>query len=134
AVCAPACSLALRADAAPLPRGASVTSQTLYVNFMTYLPADLLVKADRTSMGNGLETRSPFLDRALVEFVAGLPDRFKLRGGTVKWALKRAFSDLLPHAIVDRPKRGFGVPLGAWFRGELRDYVRDVLTAASARS
>ena len=122
------------ADVVARARGGSVLSQILYVNFMTYLPGDLLVKADRTSMGNGLETRSPFLDRALVEYVAGLPDRFKLRGGTVKWSLKRAFSDVLPRAIVARPKRGFGVPLGAWFRGELRDYVRDVLTAASARS
>jgi asparagine synthase (glutamine-hydrolysing) len=122
------------ADVVARARGGSVLAQILYVNFMTYLPGDLLVKADRTSMGNGLETRSPFLDRALVEYVAGLPDRFKLRGGTVKWSLKRAFADVLPRAIVDRPKRGFGVPLGAWFRGELRDYVRDLLTAASARS
>ena len=112
----------------------SALARVLYVNFRTYLPGDLLVKMDRTSMAHGLETRSPFLDTGLIEYVAGLPDRFKIRGATAKWILKRAFADVLPPAILARPKRGFGVPLGAWFRGELRDYVRDALTGRGARS
>jgi len=109
-------------------------ARVLYVNFMTYLPGDLLVKMDRTSMAHGLEARSPFLDRALVEYVAGLPGHFKLRRGTSKWILKRAFGDTVPSAIVRRPKRGFGVPLGAWFRGALRDDVRDALMSRSSRA
>jgi asparagine synthase (glutamine-hydrolysing) len=114
--------------------GGSALSRVLYVNFMTYLPGDLLVKMDRTSMAHGLETRSPLLDTALVEYVAGLPDHFKLRRTATKWILKRAFADMLPPAILARPKRGFGVPLGTWFRGELRDYLRDMLTHPGARA
>ena len=112
----------------------SALRRVLYVNFTTYLPGDLLVKMDRTSMAHGLETRSPLLDTALIEYVAGLPDRFKLRGTTTKWIFKRAFADMLPPAILARPKRGFGVPLGAWFRADLRDYLRDALTTPGARA
>jgi asparagine synthase (glutamine-hydrolysing) len=114
--------------------GGSALRRVLYVNFATYLPGDLLVKMDRTSMAHGLETRSPLLDTALIEYVAALPDRLKLRGTTTKWILKQAFADMVPAAILARPKRGFGVPLGAWFRGELRDYLRDMLTSPTARA
>jgi asparagine synthase (glutamine-hydrolysing) len=108
--------------------------QVLQVNFKTYLPGDLLVKIDRCSMAHGLEGRSPFLDTALVEYAASLPDALKLRRGTTKYILKRAFADLLPPEILGRGKRGFGVPLGAWFRGELREYLRDLLIAPGARA
>jgi len=103
--------------------GLSILSQLLYVNFMTYLPEDLLVKVDRATMAYGLEGRSPFLDRHLTEYVARLPDRYKLRMGVTKYVLKEAFSDLLPSQILSRGKRGFGVPLGAWFRGELKQHL-----------
>jgi len=106
---------------------ASTLARILHHNFECYLPGDLLVKADRCSMMHSLETRSPFLDRALIEFVARLPDRFKRRGLTTKWILRKAFADLLPPAIARGKKTGFGVPLGSWFRGRLRPYLEDHL-------
>jgi asparagine synthase (glutamine-hydrolysing) len=84
-------------------------------------------------MASSLEARSPFLDRELIEYVAALPDRFKLDGMRAKAILRDAFADLLPAAIERRTKMGFGVPLGAWFRGNLRDYLRDLLLAPEAR-
>ncbi len=105
----------------------SVLTRILTYNFETYLPGDLLVKADRSSMMHSLEVRAPFLDTALVEYAARLPDPLRRRGLTTKWVLKRAFSDLLPTAIVKRPKMGFGVPLSSWFRGPLRTLLEDHL-------
>lgn len=113
--------------------GRSTLSKVLHANFKSYLPDDLLVKMDRCTMANSLEARSPFLDRELVEYAAGLPDDMKLRGRQTKFILREAFSDLLPPAIQRRGKMGFGVPLGTWFRGELRDYMRDLLLAPDAR-
>jgi asparagine synthase (glutamine-hydrolysing) len=113
--------------------GCSPLTQLLYLNLKTYLADDLQVKMDRSAMAHGLEARSPFLDRALMEYVASLPDDMKLRRGQTKYILKRAFSDVLPEAIRTRGKMGFGVPLGAWFRGELRDYIRDLVLAPDAR-
>ena len=107
--------------------GASVLSRLLYLNARTYLLDDLLPKMDRMTMAHSLEARSPLLDRSLVEYVAGLPDRLKRRGGRGKIVLKKAVADLLPREILTRPKHGFGVPLGAWFRGELRPRVESLL-------
>ncbi len=112
-------------------QGASTLARILDHNFETYLPYDLLVKADRASMAHGLETRTPFLDKALVEYAARLPDSLKRRGLTTKWILKRAFADLLPPEILHRGKMGFGVPLGAWFRAGLKDYLLDHLGGAA---
>ena len=112
---------------------ASALSQLLYLNMKTYLLDDLLVKMDRCSMAHALETRSPFLDRELVEYAAGLPDHMKVRWGRTKIMLRRAFADLLPPQILRRGKMGFGVPLQRWFRGELRDYLRDLLLAPDSR-
>ncbi|MBM4135107.1 MAG: asparagine synthase (glutamine-hydrolyzing) [Nitrospira sp.] len=111
----------------------SLLHRLLYLNFKTYLPDDLLVKMDRMSMAHALETRSPFLDTALVEYVASLPSRYKANGWTLKYILKKAFADLLPREILTRGKRGFGVPLGAWFRGELQGLVQDLLLGPSPR-
>jgi asparagine synthase (glutamine-hydrolysing) len=108
-------------------------SQVLHANFTSYLPDDLLVKTDRCTMANSLEARAPFLDRALVEYVAALPDDYKLQGSRTKAILRDAFPDLVPQEIQQRGKMGFGVPLGTWFRGELRDYMRDLLLAPDAR-
>lgn len=90
-----------------------------------YLPTDLLVKMDIATMANSLEARSPFLDRDLAQFVATLPSEFKLRGRQSKYILKRALDGLVPDENMYRRKQGFAVPIGAWFRGELRDYLAD---------
>jgi len=114
-------------------RRGTALGRLLDVNLKSYLPADLLVKADRCSMAHALEVRSPFLDPELIEFVAGLPDRMKLRFMTSKAVLREAFADMVPDEILRRPKMGFAAPLDFWFRGELRDYIRDVLLSSDAR-
>jgi asparagine synthase (glutamine-hydrolysing) len=81
-----------------------------------YLPDDILVKVDRASMAYGLEARAPFLDIELVNFVRRIPSDYKLRGGTTKYLLKQAARSLLPDEIIDRKKKGFGVPIGRWFQ------------------
>jgi asparagine synthase (glutamine-hydrolysing) len=113
--------------------GASPLNQLLAANFHSYLHDDLLVKADRMSMANSLEARAPFLDRALMEYVAALPDDYKIQGRTTKAILREAFDDLVPDAVKRSPKKGFGVPLDAWFRGELRGLLHDQLLSPSAR-
>lgn len=100
-----------------------VVNRLLHLNARTYLLDDLNVKTDRASMAASLETRSPFLDTDLIDYVARLPGRFKVRGTQLKWILKRALRDLLPEETARRKKMGFGVPLGAWFRGELREEI-----------
>src|SRR5262249_23487053 len=105
----------------------------LHFNFMTYLPDDLHVKMDRMSMANALETRSPMLDTALVEFVASLPPQLKIHRTQMKYVLRRAFRDLLPPALLHRKKHGFGVPLARWFRHQLRPYVEETLLTPGAR-
>lgn len=97
------------------------------VDVMSYLPFDLLVKVDITSMANSLEARSPFLDHEVMEFAARLPVEIKFRGGRLKYLLKRAFADLLPPENVNRRKMGFGVPVGQWFHGPLRELLQDAL-------
>ena len=119
----------------PLERSADLSplAQALALNYETYLPDDLLVKADRCSMAHGLELRAPFLDRDLMEYVAALPDRLKIRGRSLKYVLKESFRDLLPAEIRDRGKMGFGVPLPLWFRTHWRPLVEDCLLAGDAR-
>lgn len=85
-------------------------------------------------MAHGLEARSPLLDHHLAEYVAQLPDEFKLRRGTTKWILKEACADLLPAEILGRGKRGFGVSLEAWFRGPLREHLQELLLSSQVRS
>jgi asparagine synthase (glutamine-hydrolysing) len=114
-------------------RDRSTLSQVLHANFISYLADDLLVKTDRCTMAHSLEARAPFLDRELVEYVASLPDEFKLQGRRTKTILREACADLLPPPISTRAKMGFGVPLGTWFRGELKDYLRDLLLGGDAR-
>jgi len=114
-------------------RELSPLARVLDLNFRTYLLDDLLPKADRCSMAHGLELRSPFLDTAVMELAASLPDRLKLRTGTTKVILRRAFRDLLPDEILKRGKMGFGVPLPTWFRKEWRPLVEKRLLDPSAR-
>jgi asparagine synthase (glutamine-hydrolysing) len=100
---------------------------TLGVDAALYLPDDLLVKVDIASMAHSLEARSPFLDHEFMEFAATIPSHLKVRGRTKKYILKRALADLLPEAILHRPKMGFGVPIDHWLRHELRDLAYDTL-------
>jgi asparagine synthase (glutamine-hydrolysing) len=105
----------------------------LEVDVNTYLPEDLLVKVDVASMAYSLEARSPFLDHELMEFCATLPGSLKLRGSEKKVVLRDALRGWIPDRILDGPKRGFALPmLTQWFRGELRDYIADVLTDPGA--
>jgi asparagine synthase (glutamine-hydrolysing) len=100
----------------------------------SYLPDDLLVKADRASMATSLELRSPLLDHEVLELGVSLPDSLRLSGRRGKVALRRAFAHLLPPELASRGKTGFGIPLGAWFRGPLRDLAGDVLLGPRARA
>ena len=97
------------------------------LDLRTYLPGDLLLKADTASMAHSLELRSPLLDHEVVELGLALPDRLKARGRDGKVALRRAFAAELPPEVSGRGKTGFGVPLGRWFREDLRELARDVL-------
>jgi asparagine synthase (glutamine-hydrolysing) len=107
--------------------GVDPAEAAMSVDINSYLPYDLLVKVDIASMANSLEVRSPFLDHEVMELAATFPARMKLRVSGQKRLLKRAFPDLLPPANVNRPKMGFGLPVGEWLRGPLRDLLRDAL-------
>ena len=98
-----------------------------YVDIMTYLPEDILVKVDRMSMANSLEVRAPILDHKLMELVATFPSSLKLRGSEAKYIFKKMNETSLPREILYRKKQGFCVPLAPWLRGELRDYTREIL-------
>ncbi len=99
----------------------------LYCDTMTYLPGDLLAKVDRMTMVHGLEGRSPLLDHVLLEFAASLPGSQKIRGSQLKYLLKKLGEELVPHEVLYRPKKGFGVPISSWFRNELSGWVRELL-------
>jgi len=109
--------------------GSGVLDATLLNDLMTYLPNDLLVKVDIATMANSLEARSPFLDHKLIEFAAGLPENLKMRGFRTKSLLKKVASRLVPKEVIYRRKMGFGVPVGKWFRNEMKGFVKDVLLA-----
>ena len=108
-------------------------AQIQYADLKTYLAGDILVKVDRASMANSLEVRVPILDHELIEWAAGLPLSLKLRGRDGKYVLKKALEPLVPHELLYRPKMGFSVPLARWFRGPLRQRVRDALTSQALR-
>jgi asparagine synthase (glutamine-hydrolysing) len=98
-----------------------------YIDLHTYLIGDINTKVDRASMAHSLEVREPLMDHPLVEWLATLPTSFKMRGGESKYLLKKSMEPHLPHDIMYRPKMGFAVPLVRWFRGPLRQRVRDAL-------
>ncbi len=107
--------------------GSGILDAVLLTDQMTYLPNDLLVKVDIASMANSLEARSPFLDHNVIEFAASLPENVKARRTETKSFLKKIAARLVPKEVVYRRKMGFGVPIGKWFRGEMKNYVREIL-------
>jgi asparagine synthase (glutamine-hydrolysing) len=105
-----------------------------YVDAAMYLTDDILVKVDKASMFNSLETRAPLLDQRLVQYVASLPSSLRTRNDTLKYLLKRSVAGMLPQSVLSRGKQGFGVPLDRWFRGELTGYASAVLDTPRAHA
>jgi len=105
-----------------------------YIDLKTYLVGDINTKVDRASMAHSLEVREPLMDHLLVEWLATLPSSMKLRGQEGKYLLKKASEPYLPHEVMYRPKMGFAVPLARWFRGPLRERVRDTLLGETLAS
>jgi asparagine synthase (glutamine-hydrolysing) len=118
---------AARALHARAARGLGPLAALPALDAQTYMTDDVLVKVDRTSMLNSLETRAPLLDQHVLEYVARLPFAYKLRGGVSKWVLRECVRPLLPPAILARGKQGFGVPLERWFAGDFGRLAREVL-------
>src|SRR2546430_11688512 len=111
---------------------AALLDSMLDADVNNYLPDDLLVKMDVATMAHSLEGRSPFLDHKVMEFMARVPARLKLRHGENKYLLKSALRGVLPDPILDRPKMGFGIPLGSWLRGSLKELMVDSILSARA--
>ena len=111
----------------------NITAQMQYVDVQAYLTDDILVKVDKVSMINLLETRVPLLDQYLVKYASSLPPTLRIRNGRMKYLLKKAAAELLPAKFLVRPKLGFEVPLKHWFRDDLTGYAFDLLEAPRTR-
>ena len=125
----PICAPTFFADEPHLwPSKLSSTQQLMFVDTLTYLPDDILVKVDRAAMSVGLETRVPFLDPRVLSFAWSLPPHQQIRNNQGKWALRNLAHKYVPPQLLDRPKQGFAVPIEHWLRGPLRDWASDLLS------
>ena len=105
----------------------STLQKMLYVDTKTWLPDDLLVKADKMTMATSVELRVPLLDHQVLEFAASMPSSYKVRGRTIKRVLKLALQESVPDKILNRKKAGFPLPYNRWLKTELRDFVNDTI-------